>query len=572
MNWLDRVRSHLNRIRGRLFIAFGLLVAGLLVMWWFAAVSLARYGDQVSAEMETLQLGGQLGSQLVNTILTQITAGEHYLVEQDSATALRFEQLGFEAHSLRDRYAETADLSPDEQKELARIEQIHSRLEVLYSLAHAHVELGQRQRALSTLGGTGVLLDELTTLVQDLNQQQAWDIRTSADALQESARSRQPLLALFLLASLLIGGVIMLATIGAIDRPLRRLVDAAHRFGEGDLKAQVDASRMPTELAELAGAFGAMTHRLRDIVRETIATSEEISASASDLSAVSQEVAASSGEVSVAMEGITGGAEDQAAGLRTAGDALDRIRTRSQEVLANSERVHELSDGIHHLATGRRREVGDAASTLIEVREVVRESGQEVFALQDASDKITGFVETIQGIARQTDLLALNAAIEAARAGEHGRGFSVVAEEVRKLADGSARAADEVAATVRRIRDHIERVVGTMEDGTRKVAGVEEVARGVEGAFDSILGSVEQVREAAARVADAAQGTHGAVDDVEQTVRGVGATAESHAASAEEVSAAAEQQSAATEEMSVASVELLRAAERLKELVAGFRV
>lgn len=572
MNWLDRVRTYLNRIRGRLIVAFTFLGLGLVAMWWFGAASIDRYGEQVADQMQSLQQGSQIGTQLVHTILTQITAGEHYLVEGDSNSARRFEQLGFRAHDLRDRYGDVEGLAAEEQVDLARIGDLHSQLEVLYSIAHAQIDLGRRADAVATLSRAGDMLDELTGLVGELTRQEGDAIRAAAYQLQQSARDRQPILALLMLFVLGIGAIIVFATIRAVDQPLGRLVGAAHRFGEGDLNASVDASRMPTELAELAGAFGNMTQRLRAIVRETVSTAEEITASASDLSSISQEVAASSGEVSAAMEGITAGAEDQATGLRSVDDALDRIRTRSQEVDKNSVRVRGLSENIGELAAGRRQEVREAASTLIEVREVVQSSGREVFGLQDASDKISQFVETIQGIARQTDLLALNAAIEAARAGEHGRGFSVVAEEVRKLADGSARAADEVASTVRGIRAQIESVVGTMEDGTRQVAGVEEVARGVESAFESILESVEEVRDAAQRVTGAAEGNREAADDVERTVKAVGATAESHAASAEEVSAAAEEQSAATEEMSAASVELVRAAERLKKLVAGFRV
>jgi methyl-accepting chemotaxis protein len=272
------------------------------------------------------------------------------------------------------------------------------------------------------------------------------------------------------------------------------------------------------------------------------------------------------------MIGITNGAEEQAFGLRTVDQALERMRDGAAEIEEASTRVVALSTEIGELAVQRQQDVARALATLLELREVVQGSNREVIKLAQASYRITDFVGTIQGIARQTNLLALNAAIEAARAGEHGRGFAVVADEVRKLADASARASGEVASTVKQIREQIDAYVETMEAGFARVAGVEELSKGASAAFEGIVSAVIQVRDAAQRVAQAAETNHTAFETVDDAVRNVGAAAESHAASAEQVSAAAEQQSAATQEMSASSVELLMAADRLKELVSGFRV
>ncbi|CAN5712492.1 hypothetical protein BH23GEM10_BH23GEM10_15930 [soil metagenome] len=276
--------------------------------------------------------------------------------------------------------------------------------------------------------------------------------------------------------------------------------------------------------------------------------------------------------MSPAIIGITNGAEEQAFGLRTVDQALDRMRDGASEIEEASQQVVELSTHIGTLAGDRREDVSRALAMLLELREVVQSSGEEVHGLVQASEKISAFVGTIQGIARQTNLLALNAAIEAARAGEHGRGFAVVADEVRKLADGSARAAQEVDTTVSRIREQIDSFVRTMEVGFARVSGVQDTSRSAEAAFEEIVAAVEQVSGAASRVAQAASTNRGAFETVDDAVRNVGAAAESHAASAQQVSAAAEQQSAATQEMSAASMELLMAADRLKELVSGFQV
>lgn len=569
---MNQLKKQLTRIQSQLLIALGTLVAGTLLIWWVSLVTLDRFATEIGDRMEELETSASLGSRLEATIVDQLAAANDYLTGGGPDEADEFDRLGLQAHDLRTRYSALPTLDEGEQVRLTEIEDLHARLEVHYSLAHAVYDLGREAEASTRTAGLAPTVDQLKRLIRGISSRQAAGAIEAANAVRASAAQRQTILFLLLLGTVAFGGLLVLRTLSGINRPLRRLVGAANRFGQGDLKARVGGEGMPPEFQSLAGAFSSMADRLRLIVGETVATAEQIGASASDLSGISEEVASSSGEVSTAMVRITTGAEEQVSGLQSADVAVQQLRESATEIGDSSDQVGDRSEQIRTLADDRRRDLGDALEALLEVREVVRSSSEEVERLEGASQSITTFVETIRGIARQTNLLALNAAIEAARAGEHGRGFAVVAEEVRKLADDSASAAEEVADVVAQIRTQIEGVVGAMADGSRQVAGVEQASKQASTAFEDIIAAIDEVREAAQGTATAARENRAALETVEATIRSVGETAESHAAGAQQVSAAAQEQSAATEEMSAASAELLNAAERLRELVSGFKV
>src|SRR5216117_2932816 len=224
------------------------------------------------------------------------------------------------------------------------------------------------------------------------------------------------------------------------------------------------------------------------------------------------------------------------------------------------------------VADRHRGDVAAAGSVLLNVREVVQTTSKQIGQLGELSVSIDDFVDLIKRISSQTNLLALNAAIEAARAGEHGRGFAVVAEEVRQLADESARAAEDVARTTAVIREQVEEVTATMSVGQAKVRGIESVAEGAARGLAEIVAAVEQVEQAAERVTGAAHDNRGVTEQLGQRAQQVVTRAVSHASSAEQVTAATEQQGASTQEMAASAGELLQAAEKLRGLVRGFRI
>ena len=163
--------------------------------------------------------------------------------------------------------------------------------------------------------------------------------------------------------------------------------------------------------------------------------------------------------------------------------------------------------------------------------------------LQEATAAVDNFATLIGSIASQTNLLALNAAIEAARAGAYGRGFAVVAEEVRLLADQSHQASEEVAESVRRIREKIDKAVGSVGVGTARMRDARKVAESASASLDRIERAISSVEEATAQVEEVVAASRELIGEVDGAMERVRAAAEGHAAAAQEVAAAAEESS-----------------------------
>jgi methyl-accepting chemotaxis protein len=267
---------------------------------------------------------------------------------------------------------------------------------------------------------------------------------------------------------------------------------------------------------------------------------------------------------------------------------------------AASSEVISVASGAASAAENGRKAVRDTVSEMSRIKETVEKASVKVTELGAKSDQIGAIVETIDDIAEQTNLLALNAAIEAARAGEQGKGFAVVADEVRKLAERSSRATKEIAALIAEVQSGTEQAVKAMEAGAAEVEQGSTLANQAGRSLDEIADAVEATKSAVMRITgavdemgiasqgvvtasdaiatiaahtnSAAAAMTSSADTVSRSVQAIAAISEENSASAEEVSAATEEMSAQSEEVVASAESLAGMASNLEALVARFKV
>jgi methyl-accepting chemotaxis protein len=271
-----------------------------------------------------------------------------------------------------------------------------------------------------------------------------------------------------------------------------------------------------------------------------------------------------------------------------------------EQMAGNAAQVADASRRTRSSAEQGKNAVQATMRGMAEIETVVTSAATKVHELGRLGEKIGAVVETIDEIAEQTNLLALNAAIEAARAGEHGRGFAVVADEVRKLAERSSRETRQIAELIADVQSGTREAVAAMAAGAERVAEgsiqADAAGQALEGILSAVADTARQVGEiaegarqmtsaaanvssAVERFAAAAEENTAAAEEMSaqagQVAAGIGdiaAVAEEQSAATEEVSASAEEVSASTEEMSAQAQELAATAEQLGRLVARFNV
>jgi len=339
-------------------------------------------------------------------------------------------------------------------------------------------------------GSVAPLYVKPSTAINDLVE---FNVKTAAESYSKDATGYHTaftsMITLSAVAALFMAVVGMLIA-SSISRPLKMVYDTLALVASGDLTAR-SPIKTRDEMGMLAGEVNVMAEKLQETMNQVVQSSLKVADAANDLNTTAERIAT--------------GAEEVAAQTGTVATASEEMAATSMSIAQN---CHQAADGSEHASSQARvgaEVVKQTVAVMGRIAAQVTSSAATVAGLGARSDQIGEIIGTIEDIADQTNLLALNAAIEAARAGEQGRGFAVVADEVRALAERTTRATREIAEMIKAIQSETKGAVDAMELGVREVeSGTREAAKSGE-ALHEILDRINEVTMQVNQIATAAE-------------------------------------------------------------------
>lgn len=372
--------------------------------------------------------------------------------------------------------------------------------------------------------------------------------------------------------ALLVGIIVVWLFANNISKPIKKVSEHMMVLSSGDLTQEELHIKTKDEIGQLGNATNQLQSSLKKVMENVSKSSETLTSHSEELTQSANEVKAGSEQVAVTMQELASGTETQANSASDLASSMSTFAIKVQEANENGSRVENSSKEVLTMTNEGSQLMKESTLQMNKIDQIVQDAVHKVQGLDKQSQQISNLVTVIKDVAEQTNLLALNAAIEAARAGEHGKGFAVVADEVRKLAEQVSVSVTDITDIVTNIQNESSVVAESLQNGYQEVKQGTSKIDSTGRTFNMISESVTEMANNITKITENLSDIEASTQEMHSSIEEIASISEESAAGVEQTSASSQQTSSIMIEVAESSEQLSKLAEELNELVRHFKL
>lgn len=555
-------------IRAKILAGFAITTVFMLIVTFYTIVALNRTNGSMKEileeEMDLLIVDEKLATNMNKR--TSLLRGfmlyedETYREEFESETALSIE-------------LENTALDLSDSKELNDL--ISKKVEwgMLTDEALAEYDKGNTNRVNEIMTEEALPIErELTAGFSKLADEREEEITKIGEQVIKNGDRVELVSFIMMVFVLVLSVLIAYLTSLTITKPMHVVMKRMQAISAGDLSLEPLEVTEKDETGKLSISMNKMQKTVKSVMQGIANATEELNSHSEELTQSASEVKSGSEQVAITMQELATGSETQATTASNLAVVMENFTKKVQSTNKSGEKIKESSMGVLTMTSEGKQYMEDSSRQMAKIDEIVQDAVAKMTTLDNQTQEINNLVVIIQKIADQTNLLALNAAIEAARAGEHGRGFAVVADEVRKLAEQVAVSIADITGFVEKIQTESKRVSDSLQTGYVEVEeGTSQIAKTGQ-TFNQINASVTTMVDGIKGISDNLESIKVNSEIMNSSIEEIASVSEESAAGVEQTSAASQQITSSMEEVAGSSEQLANLAENLTEMVSHFKL
>lgn len=559
----------LNSIKHKMIIGFSIVIVLVLILGGYNLYAVSKVNKEteyIVDEQVPVLIANQ---QMAYTLANRISLIRAYVMTGDTSFKEQFEEyneMGRHYANLMEDTLETEEFDPTTVNAIYEWEE-----EIKKDVFEAY-DNGNEQDALENLEKL------LPTAAESMESFEEWalvgeeDIDEAGFEVLNSGKTTIIFVSIIAFVVVVLGIIIASVTARMITTPLREVMDRMGRLAKGDLSQEPLQTKSQDEIGKLVDATNELSTSNRELLHEINRVAATIDEESNTLKQSASEVKSGSEQVATTMEDLSTGTESQANYTSELSTMVSSFIEKVQLTNENGERIKTGSDEVLQMTEEGTQLMKESTNQMRLIDEIVHEAVQKVEGLDKHSQEISALVSVIHDIAEQTNLLALNAAIEAARAGEHGKGFAVVADEVRKLAEQVSESVTDITNIVASIQSESGAVTTSLQDGYQQVASGTNQIQTTGDTFHRISGAVTQMADNITAVSTHLTDVVSDSREMGRSIEEIAAISEESAAGVEQTSAQSQQSSSAMEEVAASANDLAALADELNQSIRQFKL